>query len=143
MAEKMLSEKLGEVEYDGLIAGVNPKKRVGPGVIAGPEAETTFVRGTVFAKSAKDGKLHILGTEASGGDTLTADCILIEDVTMKASMDETVAVYLAGCFNPDKLTVKDSYTMTEGRQRRTADAGHRSAACGRNVTGGRFNGNSD
>lgn len=28
-------------------------------------------------------------------------------------MDETVAVYLAGCFNPDKLTVKDSYTMTE------------------------------
>ena len=78
MAEKMLSEKLGEVEYDGLIAGVNPKKRVGPGVIAGPEAETTFVRGTVFA-----------------------------------SMDETVAVYLAGCFNPDKLTVKDSYTMTE------------------------------
>ena len=99
MAEKMLSEKLGEVEYDGLIAGVNPKKRVGPGVIAGPEAETTFVRGT--------------GTEASGGDTLTADCILIEDVTMKASMDETVAVYLAGCFNPDKLTVKDSYTMTE------------------------------
>ena len=109
MAEKMLSEKLGEVEYDGLIAGVNPKK----GVIAGPEAETTFVRGTVFAKSAKDGKLHILGTEASGGDTLTADCILIEDVTMKASMDETVAVYLAGCFNPDKLTVKDSYTMTE------------------------------
>lgn len=113
VAEKMLSEKLGEVEYDGLIAGVNPKKRVGPGVIAGPEAETTFVRGTVFAKSAKDGKLHILGTEASGGDTLTADCILIEDVTMKASMDETVAVYLAGCFNPDKLTVKDSYTMTE------------------------------
>lgn len=82
MAEKMLSEKLGEVEYDGLIAGVNPKKRVGPGVIAGPEAETTFVRGTVFAKSAKDGKLHILGTEASGGDTLTADCILIEDVTI-------------------------------------------------------------
>lgn len=113
MAKKMLSEKLGEVEYDGLIAGVNPKKRVGPGVIAGPEAETTFVRGTVFAKSAKDGKLHILGTEASGGDTLTADCILIEDVTMKASTDETVAVYLAGCFNPDKLTVKDRYTMTE------------------------------
>ena len=65
------------------------------------------------AVEAKDGKLHILGTEASGGDTLTADCILIEDVTMKASMDETVAVYLAGCFNPDKLTVKDSYTMTE------------------------------
>ena len=34
MAEKMLNEKLGEVEYDGLIVGLNPKKRVGPGVIA-------------------------------------------------------------------------------------------------------------
>ena len=55
MAEKMLNEKLGEVEYDGLIAGLNPKKRVGPGVIAKGAAETTYVRGTVFAKSAKDG----------------------------------------------------------------------------------------
>ena len=44
MAEKMLSEKLGEVEYDGLIAGVNPKKRVGPGVIAGPEASRGHCR---------------------------------------------------------------------------------------------------
>ena len=26
MAEKMLNEKLGEVEYDGLIVGLNPKK---------------------------------------------------------------------------------------------------------------------
>lgn len=30
MAEKMLSEKLGEVEYDGLIAGVNPKNASAP-----------------------------------------------------------------------------------------------------------------
>ena len=74
MAEKMLNEKLGEVEYDGLIVGLNPKKRVGPGVIAKGAAETTYVRGTVFAKSAKDGKLYILGSTATSGDTLTADC---------------------------------------------------------------------
>ena len=49
MAEKMLNEKLGEVEYDGLIVGLNPKKRVGPGVIAKGAAETTYVRGSVFA----------------------------------------------------------------------------------------------
>ena len=114
MAEKMLSEKLGEVEYDNLIVGLTPPKRVGAGKIASTGSkEATYTRGTVFAKSAKDGKLYILGSTAASGDTLTADCILIEDVTMKASMDETVAVYLAGCFNPDKLTVKDSYTMTE------------------------------
>ena len=114
MAEKMLSEKLGEVEYDNLIVGLTPPKRVGACKIASTGSkEATYNRGTVFAKSAKDGKLYILGSTAASGDTLTADCILIEDVTMKASMDETVAVYLAGCFNPDKLTVKDSYTMTE------------------------------
>ena len=114
MATKMLSEKLGEVEYDNLIVGLTPPKRVGAGKIASTGSkEATYTRGTVFAKSAKDGKLYILGSTAASDDTLTADCILIEDVTMKASMDETVAVYLAGCFNPDKLTVKDSYTMTE------------------------------
>ena len=117
MAEKMLNEKLGEVEYDGLIVGLNPKKRVGPGVIAKGAAETTYVRGTVFAKSAKDGKLYILGSTATSGDTLgdtlTADCILVQDVTVGTTDDETVVVYLAGCFNPEKLTVKDSYTMTE------------------------------
>lgn len=113
MAEKMLNEKLGEVEYDGLIAGLNPKKRVGPGVIAKGAAETTYVRGTVFAKSAKDGKLYILGSTAASGDTLTADCILTDDVTVPATGDATTTVYLAGCFNPDKLVVKDEYTMTE------------------------------
>lgn len=113
MAEKMLNEKLGEVEYDGLIVGLNPKKRVGPGVIAKGAAETTYVRGTVFAKSAKDGKLYILGSTAASGDTLTADCILTDDVTVPATGDATTTVYLAGCFNPDKLVVKDEYTMTE------------------------------
>ena len=96
MAEKMLNEKLGEVEYDGLIAGLNPKKRVGPSVIAKGAAETTYVRGTVFAKSAKDGKLYILGSTATSGDTLTADCILVQDVTVGTTDDETVVDYLAG-----------------------------------------------
>ena len=105
MAEKMLNEKMGEVEYDGLIVGLNPKKRVGPGVIAKGAAETTYVRGTVFAKSAKDGKLYILGSTAASGDTLTADCILTDDVTVPATGDATTTVYLAGCFNPDKLVV--------------------------------------
>ena len=112
MAEKMLNEKLGEVEYDGLIVGLNPKKRVGPGVIAHGEEEVTYTRGTVFAKSAKDGKLHILGSTVAS-DTLTADCILVQDVTVGTTNDETVVVYLAGCFNPDKLTVKKGYTMNE------------------------------
>jgi len=108
MATKMLSEKLGEVEYDNLIVGLTPPKRVGAGKIASTGSkEATYTRGTVFAKSAKDGKLYILGSTAASGDTLTAD------VTVPATGDATTTVYLAGCFNPDKLVVKDEYTMTE------------------------------
>ena len=82
MATKMLSEKLGEVEYDNLIVGLTPPKRVGAGKIASTGSkEATYTRGTVFAKSAKDGKLYILGSTAASGDTLTADCILTDDVT--------------------------------------------------------------
>lgn len=113
MATKMLSEKLGEVEYDNLIVGLTPPKRVGAGTIAGTATETVYARGTVFAKSAKDGKLYVLGSTAASGDTLTADCILTDEVTVAASEDATTTVYLAGCFNPDKLIVKDEYTMTE------------------------------
>ena len=106
MATKMLSEKLGEVEYDNLIVGLTPPKRVGAGKIASTGSEeATYTRGTVFAKSAKDGKLYILGSTAASGDTLTADCILTDEVTVPATGDATTTVYLAGCFNPDKLVV--------------------------------------
>lgn len=116
MATKMLSEKLGEVEYDNLIVGLTPPKRVGAGKIASTGSkEATYTRGTVFAKSAKDGKLYILGSTAASGDTLTADCILTDDVTVPATGDATTTVYLAGCFNPDKLVVKSaSTTLTAG-----------------------------
>ena len=50
---------------------------------------------------------------AASGDTLTADCILTDEVTVPATGDATTTVYLAGCFNPDKLVAKDEYTMTE------------------------------
>ena len=90
MATKMLSEKLGEGEYDNLIVGLTPPKRAGAGKIASTGSkEATYTRGTVFAKSAKDGKLYILGSTAASGDTLTADCILTDDVTVPATGDAT------------------------------------------------------
>lgn len=112
MAEKVLVEKLGDVEFDNLIADVNPPKRVGAGVIASTGTEAKYVRGTVLAKSASDGKLYILGTDANGGDK-TANCVLTDDVTVAADADATTTVYLAGCFNSEKLAVKDGYTITE------------------------------
>lgn len=111
---KNLSNDLGEMAFDGLIAGLTPKTDVGGGTIRKLDAEATLVRGTILAKSDKDNKLVVLGTEAAEGEKLTADCVLCDDITVGTDADETVAVYIAGCFNPDKVTVAEGYTITEG-----------------------------
>ena len=94
MAEKELSKKLGEVEVDGLVTAIDPHIVIGAGVIR----------------------------KASSG-TLTANCILCDDVEVGTAADATVAVYLAGCFNPDKLTMASSYTMKEADKDALRDAG--------------------
>lgn len=101
MAE--LSKKLGEMSYDGLITDVKPFIEVGGGVIAAGAA--SYKRGTVMAKA--NGKLVPL---ASGG---TPFGILCDDIDVTADEDENVAVYTAGCFDPDRVTVADDYTMTD------------------------------
>lgn len=108
-----LSEKLGEMEFDGLITGLNPAVRVTGGTIAKLTAAATYKRGSVLAKSANDGLLYLLGTAAASGDTLTPDCILCDDTEIGADEDVPVTVYAAGCFDPEKLTVSEGYTVTE------------------------------
>lgn len=104
MSENM--GKIGEMTYDGFISDVRPAVCVGAGTIAGGEADTAYKRGTILAR-AEDGKLHILGSEGE------ADCILCDDITVKAGEDVTVPVYIAGCFNTNKITVADGYTITD------------------------------
>lgn len=104
-----LRNKLGEMEYDGLITALVPEPQVSGGVIAGVTEATTLKRGTILGK-ADDGKLTVLGT---AGATLTADCILCDDVDLEASTDTNAVVYTAGCFDIQKCTVADSYTITE------------------------------
>ena len=59
MATKMLSEKLGEVEYDNLIVGLTPPKRVGAGKIASVGSkEATYTRGTVVGRQAVHSGQH-------------------------------------------------------------------------------------
>lgn len=114
-----LSRKLGEMEYDGLITGLTPPTQVGAGTIAKLDAEAVYKRGTVLAKSAKDGKLRILGTtpptpeSGKTADVYTPDCILCDDTQVGTTDDVTVCVYTAGCFDPEKLTVAEDYTLTE------------------------------
>lgn len=111
-----LSKSLGTMEFDGLIADINPKLVVSGGTIRKLSKADTIKRGTVLAKSggtAGDNKLVVLGTAATGDEVLTANCILCDDVEVGTSDDVTVPVYLTGCFNTNKCIVADSYTMTE------------------------------
>lgn len=111
-----LSEKLGEMTFDGLITDIKPAPEVRGAVIRKLSAAATIKRGTILAKSsgtAGDGKLVILGTEAASNEVLTPDCILCDDIEV-GTADEKVAVYTAGCFNIDRVTVADSYTITDG-----------------------------
>lgn len=100
------------VNFDGLISDAVPQVVTGAGTILKGAAEATYVRGTVFSKSSDTGKLVILGTTAGSGETLTPFGILCDDITVGTANDENAVFYLAGTFDPEKLTVKTSYTVT-------------------------------
>ena len=111
-----LSNKLGESSYDGLITDVQPAPIVRGGTIRKLGSAGTIKRGTILAKSsgsAGDGKLVILGTSAASNETLTANCILCDDTDVGTAEDVNVPVYFAGCFDPNKVIVKEGYTVTE------------------------------
>ena len=87
-----LSEKLGEMTFDGLITDIKPAPEVRGGVIRKLSAAATLKRGTILAKSsgtAGDGKLVVLGTAAVSNETLTPDCILCDDIEVGTAADET------------------------------------------------------
>ena len=109
-----LNRKVGDMNYDGLITDINPPVEVRGRAIAKLAAETTYKRGTIFAKGQGDKKLYILGSTATTeSGTLIQDCILCDDATVGTADDVNVAVYTAGCFNTNKVIVQDGYTITE------------------------------
>ena len=103
---KELRQKLGSMEYDGLITGLNPPVRVDGGTIAKLEAPAVLKRGTLLGKG-EDGLLTVYG------GTGTTDCILCDDTEVGAAEDVPVDVYAAGCFDPEKVTVAEGYTITQ------------------------------
>ena len=103
---KELRNKLGSMEYDGLITGLNPPVRVDGGTIAKLEAPAVLKRGTLLGKG-EDGLLTVYG------GTGTPDCILCDDTEVGAAEDVPVDVYAAGCFDPEKVTVASGYTVTQ------------------------------
>lgn len=110
MAE--LSKKLGEMEYESIVADLTPPVETRGRTIRGLDAETTLKRGTVMAISSKDSKLVVLGTKAGDSETLTPDSILCDD-TVVGTDDVTAVVYTAGCFKLNKLTTADDNTISD------------------------------
>lgn len=103
---KELNRKLGEMEYDGLITGLNPPVRFGGGLIAKLDTAATLKRGTLLGKDA-DGKLSVYG------GTGTPEGILCDDTEVGTDEDVPVVIYAAGCFDPEKVTVAEGYTLTQ------------------------------
>lgn len=118
-----LGKKLGEMAYDGLVTNLTPSVQVSGGTICKLGAEATYKRGTLLAKSTKDGKLYILGTTAASGDTLTPNCILCDAAAVGTVQDVLATVYTAGCFDPEKVTVADGYTLTEADKDKLRERG--------------------
>lgn len=108
---KRLDENLGNVGYDGLIVANEPVADVFTVTIRKEAtAAATYKRGTVLALSAGtagDGKLVILGST----ETLTANCILAEDVEVGTTADVTALAYRTGHFARNKLAVASGYTL--------------------------------
>lgn len=100
-----LSKKIGDMEFDGLVTDLTPHIQVSGGVIAKGAALTTYKRGTVLGMSEG-------GTLSIYDGTGTPNCILCDDTDVGTEEDANVAVYISGCFDPDKVTLADSYELT-------------------------------
>ena len=109
---KRLDENLGSFGYDGLIVANEPVADVFTVTIRKEAtAAAAYKRGTVLALSAGDGKLVILDSTATTSETLTANCILAEDVEVGTTADVTVLAYRTGHFARNKLAVASGYTL--------------------------------
>lgn len=104
---KELNQKLGGMKYDGLITGLNPPPRVDGGTIAKLAAPVMLKRGTLLGRATDTGLLSVYD------GTTTPDCILCDDVEMGTAEDAPVEVYAAGCFDPEKVTVAEGYSITQ------------------------------
>lgn len=103
---KELHRKLGALEYDGLITGLNPPVRVTGGTIAKLTEAAELKRGTLLGRDSS-GQLSVYdGTTAPEG-------ILCDDTEVGTEEDVPAVIYAAGCFDPEKVTVAEGYTLTQ------------------------------
>lgn len=117
---KHLNRKVGEMEYDKLIAGITPPIHVGSGIIRKLGAEAEYKRGTVLAKSSVDNKLVILGTTpADAVDAVAPTYALTEDTALTAGKTYYTRSGSEGSYvytpvdTPDVANIATYYEMTD------------------------------
>lgn len=123
---KRIDETLTTPSYDGLIIGNEPVADAFTVTIRKLGTAATLKRGTVLALStgtAGDGKMVVLGNTATTDETLTANCVLCDDVDVGTAADVTTLAYRTGKLNTGKLIVKSGYTLTAADKEALRDAG--------------------
>lgn len=114
-------------EYDGLIYDINPPADVFTVKIRKQStAAVTLKRGTVLALStgtAGDNLMVMLGTTAATNETLTANCILAEDVEVGTTEDAVALAYRTGHFASNKLIVASGKTFGAADKEALRDVG--------------------
>ena len=111
-----LHTKIGSVTPENLFAGLDPRALTKAGMLRKLGTAATLARGTLLAKSSGtdgDDKLVIFGTTAGSNETLTADCVLAEDIEVGTATDEPALVYITGNFNEDALILATGASLTE------------------------------
>ena len=70
---KMLSQKVAEVSYDGLITDLFPAVEVRGGIIKATGSETALKRGTLLGRTVADGTLAVgVNVDAVSGATVSS-----------------------------------------------------------------------
>ena len=122
---KRLDETIGAVGFDNLINGQYPPAEVFTVKIRKEATEAKiYKRGTVLALSAgtaDDGLRVILGTTAKSNETLTANCVLADDVG--TASDAVATAYRTGHFNENSLITDNSHAISETDKEALRSAG--------------------
>lgn len=121
-----LYEAAGSMSFDGLIAAVNPPANVFHVTIRKLSVAATYERGTLLdlsSGSGGDSKYVIHGTAAGSNETLTANCILAEDVSIGTAADVTARAYRTGHFTENKLILAEGATLATGAKEALRDVG--------------------
>lgn len=106
-----LDKTIEEFGYDNLIVDMYPPTDVFTVSLAAGEG--TLKRGTLLARSEKDGSMSIFGETAAKEDTLTANCVLADDTELDPDGTTQALAYRTGHFAANVLNVKEGSSITD------------------------------